>query len=268
MSITLQEFIDTHTLKPREGLRVVTRHSETVVLRSDNEWLFYSSNAPTVCVEHLAILPADSEPEQFDDMLRWVPGKQQHQLHIKPVLPHLPVVVKPTRGIAIPGNSRAQFYTAIPMSLQLFINPAMPHSEPEPVYEMATEPLQQTWFGLNTREGEVCFASADYLRLSPELLDVAAHHVLMELRVVNKESRTLRIDKLNIPVMYLPIYQLSNQQYWSPTVTIINERHSDALKLNYARTIGRKADNPKLVGEARLKSDSRTFFRALEAIIG
>ncbi|MDX9875661.1 MAG: hypothetical protein RBS88_12165, partial [Spongiibacteraceae bacterium] len=84
--------------------------------------------------------------------------------------------------------------------------------------ELPTVRLSDTWFGPNTREGELCYASQTRARL--QLLDIESPwRAITPITIINRGDDVLKLDRLNVPVPNLSLYCDGNQ-FWTSGLTV------------------------------------------------
>lgn len=242
-------------------------HDETIFIqRQSQQWVLarVTRQAPYCALRSAAMFNQGAQmPQQADHWLRWSNAEQESTLRIVPSMADRNLVARPSQPITIPGGRKPCFYVSLPLMYQLFIGTSR-----RPVYEFLMGSLPLTWFGSNTRRGELCYEIDSDLVADKEQLPMAPHRVLLEVRVHNRDSEHLQIDKLNIPAQFLPVYRVDNRQYWTCPLTITNEKLTDELSLHYGKSVPCRYEQLQLISEARLRSETRTILRALEAIIG
>jgi len=138
----------------------------------------------------------------------------------------------------------------------------------QPFHEFFIEKLPLTWFGSNTRRGELCYLFPSQITQDAEMLRRIPHRATLELRLCNREGGHLMVDKINLPAQYLPVYRVDGKAFWTTSLSITNEKLTDELSLHYGKTVPCRHELLQLISEPRVRSEARTILRALEAIIG
>lgn len=257
---------DAIQVPPGETVAISTQTETIYIQRQSQQWLLSRIKHPALycplhddlVIERNATLRGD-----IDKSLRWSSGEQESTLRIVPAMTDRNLVVLPDPPLLIPAGRRPRFYVSLPLMYQLYIG-----NSKKPFYEFFIEPLTTTWFGSNTRRGELCYEIDSPLLFAAEDLPSIPHRINLELRLYNRDSEHLSVDKINLPAQFLPVYRVDGQHYWTSALTITNEKLTDELSLHYGKGVPCRHEQLQLVNEARLRSEARTIMRALEAIIG
>lgn len=258
--------VEEFQLKPSETLAIHTQNNVLYIQRQAQQWLLCQSQIVSpqcslqnkLHIEHNATIPADTTDAQ-----RWVNAEQESTLRIVPCMADKSLVVQPESTLIIPVGRKPALYLSLPIMYQIFIG-----QNKKPFHEFFIETMPLTWFGSNTRRGELCYQSKSPVALELTDLPQAPHRVLMELRIHNRDSENLKVEKINLPALYLPIYRVDGEVFWTSPLTIVNEKLTDELSLSYGKGVPGRHQKLELVSQPRLRSEARTFMRALEAIIG
>lgn len=258
--------VEEFQLAPGETLAIHTQDHVLYVQRQPQQWLLCQSKlaSPHCSLQtELRIERNVSVPHDAENAQRWLNGEEESTLRIVPCMADKSLVVKPESALVIPAGRKPTLYLSLPIMYQLFIG-----QNKKPFHEFFIESMPLTWFGSNTRRGELCYQSKSPVALSLEQLPQAPHRVQMEMRIHNRDSENLNVEKINLPALYLPIYRVDNNVFWTSQLTITNEKLTDELSLHYGKGVPGRHQKQELVSQPRLRSEARTFMRALEAIIG
>lgn len=245
----------------------IETHSETYyVQRQSQQWrlLRVPHEFPFCALEQQVVVDHDvAVPVHATLVHSWMSGEQESTLRILPCMTDRNLMLALNQPLLIPPGRRPKLYLHLPLMYQLYIG-----NSKVPFFEFLIEPLALSWFGSNTRRGELCYKFTSDLLLDYEHAAFVPHRAMLELRLCNRNSEPLSIDKLNIPAQYLPVYRVDGAAYWTTALTITNEKLTDELSLHYSKTIPCRHESLQLVSESRLRTEARTILRALEAIIG
>lgn len=248
------------------ALSIQTEHQTLYIQRQAQQWVLarvpqeypFCSLSPELEITHQVQVPAAA-----DIIQRWTSGEQESTLRIVPAMADKNLVVHPGQAIVIPKGRRPRFYLSLPLMYQLYIGNAK-----QPFYEFFVEKLPLTWFGSNTRRGELCYQFLSAIEHEVDAGVRVPHRAMLELRLCNRDGEHLSVDKINLPAQYLPVYRVDGKHYWTTGLNITNEKLTDELSLHYSKTVPCRHEVLQLISEPRLRSEARTILRALEAIIG
>ncbi|MEJ2417634.1 MAG: hypothetical protein P8Y45_12035 [Exilibacterium sp.] len=148
-------------------------------------------------------------------------------LKLTPKLANRPIVVRPLTTVEIPAGKRATLYISTILWLEIIVNDT-------PLLELPAVRLSDTWFGPNTREGELCYASNTRARLNPKLLETAPYKALTPVEINNRGSKKLSLERLKVPVPALSLLE-NEGDYWTSGLqaSIETELNSAKIKIDY-----------------------------------
>lgn len=120
--------------------------------------------------------------------------------------------------------------------------------------ELPTSRPSDTWFGADTRNGELCYATQTRARLNLDAVERSAFQALTAVTVINRGGDNLSLDRINVPVPHLTLY-CDGSRFWTSSLTITREKDLTTAKL----TIEGKP--PKADGKLERIADPRTPIR-------
>ena len=253
---------------PKSGVQIKLKNENIQIFRFEHHWECYHverlANEPLPSSPTFSLI--EERPQQWLKCHRWVSGEQESTFRCYARMPESNFIVFPSEPIMVPRDRKPKLYASIPLLLWVQIG-----TSKIPLWTGFFEPVKQTWFGKNTRAGELALTLPDTLVVTEsELPPPASAHfrAWMELRVSNRDAEPLRIERLSLPAHYFPVYQLDNECFWTYPLGLSKERLLDELRVNHGKEITQRHEHKKLVGEAHSKLEVRTIMRALEAIIG
>jgi hypothetical protein len=77
-----------------------------------------------------------------------------------------------------------------------------------------------TWFGPNTRVGELCYAARTSARLSLDQVVRRPGRAITELRLINDGHDALRIERVKVPVPHLGVFRSEDGVFWTERVDL------------------------------------------------
>lgn len=170
------------------------------------DWRFYRSETPLRAME-------------FETLSRFVFESEPQQLVALPALADRPVVSRPFTPFAVPGGQKTTIYVSTPLWFMLTGG-----SPAQTLFETPVYRPSDTWFGLSTQVGELCYASRTYGRLNLDNLADYAHRAITKVHIHNDAEEALLVERLNLPVPYLSIFQMSDSALYTESVTMVQTR--------------------------------------------
>lgn len=192
------------------------------VRRAAQEWELATHRAPHPLLDHrLAEVPTE-EPEIPDHFERQRFGvhRTEPSLTLRPALADRAVVVHPEVPLRIPAGEQVTLYISTPLWVQI-----LEAGEPHPLADFPTFRPSNTWFGPNTVDGTLCYASRVPIRHDSDLSKPRLPRANTALRIGNLSESPLLLERMRIPTLRLPLYRVASGAFWTPRVSI--ERRDD-----------------------------------------
>jgi len=142
------------------------------------------------------------------------------------------------------------------------------HDPPVLLREIPIQLLSDTWFGPSTREGELAYASQTSARLLLENLPRRSNRAVTPVSFRNRAESALFLERLSLPVPYLPLYAVENEFLWTPCVTLDRESNTELVKLQIEEKPPVQAKHPRRVCEPREVVEKGMLVRAFSALFG
>lgn len=146
--------------------------------------------------------------------------KETHRsFQLMPRLANRSVVIKPTDPIYIPAGQRGTLFISTPLWIAGFVQ-----GQKDPLFDLPVILPKDTWFGPDTRNGEMCYATAVDGRTDLQQLKPRAFRAVTPIDFHNISNKQLRFDRMNIPVTALPLfYSESTGRLWTSQIKVIHE---------------------------------------------
>ncbi len=235
----------TFSMDAKTGGRWDIGPSTLWLYRTHREWRVFSrlSADPTVVADPMTNRSAVDLPIEADEMTdvlesvdegthvtRHAFGKTKPEVILRPVLADRPVVSRPEQTMHIPAGESVTLYLSTALRIQIVL------PDPERVLqELPTYQLSDTWFGTTTTKGEFCYASRTSGRLDLDLLPRRLHRALTPLHVENGGSDALILERVQLPVRHLSLFETPQKTLWTETVKMIRKAGSDGADIQIRR---------------------------------
>jgi hypothetical protein len=163
-----------------------------------------------------------ARPERKDDasevtLTRYATASETTKLEILPVLPDRTVVTRPENPLTILPNTRVTLYVGSPVWARLL------QGNDEMLGDVPVSPPKEAWLGPSTREGELCYATHTYGRLSLDEGALAPHRVMTAVTIENRVPQPFVCERVNLPVRRLSVYSSPQGRLWTESVTLERE---------------------------------------------
>jgi hypothetical protein len=183
------------------------------------------------------------------------------QLRLTPRVADLPVVARPQQPLLLPAGESARLYVASPPWVELAVgNPSVAFAE-LPVWRMSS-----TWFGEDTLEGSLCYATRSRASLQP----VRTHRsprVFTSVDLRNACGVALRVQRLALPLPQMSIFFGADDQLWTEATRIAYDPAVVAPALIESAPPS-EAGPVTLISRARQDRQQNVLARALAVALG
>jgi hypothetical protein len=166
-----------------------------------------------------------------------------------PLLADRDMVVSPQELISVLPGCTVTLYISSPVWFELGLrDPAVP------LVEAPTYRPSDTWFGPNTRQGDLCYWSRVRARLDRGNLPLRAQRAATALTISNLASTPFPVDRLRLPLPLLSLFATQEGRLWTDTVCVTRHADGTTVDLDFAGA----PDDP---GAARVRGPRRTVER-------
>lgn len=201
-------------------------------------WIYRSDVELCVCSEEYhgdAPEQVCAEPANAPEDARWHRWNLEGMdgvFALRPVMPDRPVVVRPEAELSFCSRSEGVFFARIPFFVALY---PCPDASGEPLCEIPTRTMSNTWFGPDTTRGELCYGMRTSARRSLEGVEPAGHLVICPIRLQNSSDEILDFERLSIRTEHLSIFSYKDR-LWSSRIEMVFRGHkkNDQIKYNDA----------------------------------
>lgn len=179
-------------------------------------------------------------------------------LSLQPLLADRSVVLTPARPLILQAGGSAMLFAASPIWLALNSLP-----DQRLLLELPLLRPSDTWFG-DTNDGELCYASRLLAAREVSELLRLPHRAITPLHITNARSEPMLVERINVPVRSLSLFQSSDGQLWTEPVRLTSERGSPLATVTRSGAAPAEALAATRVAEPRDPSgmhfSARVFF--------
>ncbi len=183
---------------------------------------------------------------------------------VQPLLADRPVVSHPEIPLFVPPQQSITLYVSSPLWLQVSVG-----TPSTLLREMAIVRPSDTWSGPLTRNGGLCYASSTMARTSLEAFPFSPLRAVTPIRITNRSEGMVAVERLNLPVPYLALYQAADGTLWTQAVELEQQGADKGLVLEQLGTAApTEAVGAVRLAEPRSKADRGLLGKAFGSLFG
>lgn len=195
-------------------------------------------------------------PENLQE--RFVLPCPEAKVSLLPALADRPVITRPATPFYVPAGQTATIFVSTPLWVVIHVG-----SQEVRLTEVAIQRPSDTWFGPNTRQGEICYASKTSARMSIEELPKRAHRAITPVQISNESDSHLFLERINISVPFLDLYEAPNKQLWTQAVKMVRKEDADTASLEILDGPPGLLTEAILLSKARQEAEEKTIIRTI-----
>jgi hypothetical protein len=212
-------------------------------------------------LEHMPVAATD---KVFDKEQRFVFAELPKTLTLQPALADRPVVCRPVVSVTLLPFQEVTLFVCLPLWIQLRVE-----GTKDPLLDIATVSVCDSWFGPNTREGVISYASQVSEQLDVKPIANNKARAAIEVRIQNQSEQMLTLDKISVPAPNLNLYTDEFGQFWTPRITLVRRNNDDAiLSVDEVISGGLPESDLSLVATAREYLGGSRITKAISALFG
>lgn len=193
---------------------------------------------------------------------RFVFADLPQEMIIQPALADRPVVCRPVVSVSLLPFQEVTLFVCLPLWVKL------KHGE-DTLLDIPTVRVCDSWFGPNTREGVISYASQVSEQLDVKPISNNKARAAIEVRIQNQSDQMLTLDKISVPAPNLSLFADQRGQFWTPRITLVRRDQEDAiLSVDEVISGGRPESELTLVCEAREDIGRSKITKAISALFG
>ena len=251
-------------LEVDHGLRWVLGTFELAIFRRAGEWLLSSREADfeEPAVEIAKVEPVSLASVELENVMRFVAAASANRVRLLPRVADRSVVARPHAPIRLLPKEETRIHVSSPVWVELIVGQPM-----HPLCEMPVRRLSDTWFGPNTRDGDVAYALKTQARVRLDELPRRSYRLITAISISNEGADPLLVDRINIPVPRLSVYAAADRSLWSDSVSLVRSAGAELATVRVGRGAPREAGSAELLSEPRVTMDPSFLARAFTTIL-
>ncbi len=208
-------------------------------------------------------IPAAEEPDtEACSTARYALQAPGTGLQLMPRLADLPVVVRPETPVWIPPGERTLLF----VGTVVWIVVTAAGEQQRELMEMPILRPSDTWFGANTRFGEMCYANTTRARTRVELLGNIPHRAVTPVEIVNEGTDNLNIEQLRIPVTALSLYETPSDHLWTSSMRFTRQHGLGSAEFDILDESAHLPADSVKIAEARSPLQRKSVIHAFSSL--
>jgi hypothetical protein len=231
-------------------------------------------------LEHEWRLATRTRPEAYEKVVRYdgpspiehLPNEEVPQrfcfahmcdsMRLVPALPDRAVVTKPDQPLYVYPGEQVTLYLSFPLWLRVEVGEPSRLLREVPLYR-----LSDTWFGPNTREGELCYASRTAGTLNLSDLVRRSYRASTAVVVRNRGSDPLYVERLNVNLPFLSLYADADNMLWTNALVLERTEGAGLANLQIERRPPSEAKGGQFVVGPRQVEHRSALVRAFSSML-
>lgn len=245
------------------GWRWILGNFELVIFRASGEWLLASEPAQEdqVDCEKCVVAPVSQVPEDASEIVRFATSGSQKQVRLVPTVADRSVVARPRLPLHLVSDEETKIYVSSPVWVEVVVGKSM-----QSLCELSVRRLSDTWFGPNTRVGEVAYALKTHARVDLTELPRRCYRLITPISITNDGQEPLLLDRISIPVPHLSVYAAVDGSLWSESVSLVRSEGVELASMRIGKGPPREIKGAKRLSGPREVSEPNILVRAFTTL--
>ncbi len=172
-----------------------------------------------------------------------------------------PVVARPYKPVIVPAQRSVTLYVGTPLWLTLL-------QEGEVLIDVPVTRMSDTWFGVDTMAGEVCFDCQTRARTSMDGVRTNPFKAITPVVVHNDMTSPITIDRINLPVPHMSLFRGPERHWTSPLILHSRERWSEETNVRIEADPPPESPEAELVASPRVPLESGLLRKTMHLLLG
>jgi hypothetical protein len=237
---------------------------QIVVQRKEREWLIWNDETKEESFDSLQLETFSDFDSLVDVPLqRFLVEETQNLLTVTPALADRSVIVRPSSVLTLLPGEKTQLYVSSPLWLKFATQGVN-----LPLCEIPFWLPSDSWFGLSTMVGELCYAKYTDAKVSFANIEKRSHRAITTINISNEHEEPLTIQRISLPTPFLDLYANKNNQFWTDTVCLSHNKNNGRPSFEIKKLVAKNQESEhSLVCLARELTNAHTFMRSIRSLV-
>lgn len=250
------------SFEPGQGRHWHMAGMDLSIIRQVREWQLQIHRTATQSEDNHSWHRDDRLPDSpLGELRRYVFRQTSAELKLLPRLADRSVVIRPVMPLFVPPGQDITFYVSTPIWLSCHVE-----GQDTPLLDIPVVRPADTWFGPDTVKGEICYATQVTGRLELNQLTPRAFRAVTPVQISNLGNDLMPVERINLPVPFLPVYAAESGRLWTPTLHVTAEARQKVPRIRIDNNISTEAGHVTLLSPARRGSDEHALIRVFDTL--
>lgn len=192
---------------------------------------------------------------------RFITDSHGGSIRVRPQLADRSIVSRPQTPLYILPKQNCVLYISTPLWFQLRLQSHVP------LLDIPIQRPSDTWFGASTVEGELCYSASTKALLALDAAHRNKNRAVTIVTIRNRSPEPLLLERVNIPVSYLSLFEDKEGYLWTEPLTLTREEDA-AVSVQMGKRAPQAAGPCALAMKPRTESEKNVLMRAFNALFG
>lgn len=234
--------------------------------RTAREWQVHTTAGDDPGADARAVeVPTQRPAPEGWTLHRYAFRETKPDLKVLPVPADRGVVIRPDVPLFVPPKEECTLYISTPLWVTLSPGTS------SPVMDLPCYRPSDTWFGPDTRVGEMCYASRTRATRELDQVTRLPHRAISVVRIRNRAATPLEFARIMLPVVNLSLYADAAGHLWTEAVTLEREADGDFAGMQLGRGAPAEAEaagRAELVNGPRRRHEKGLSLRLFGGLLG
>lgn len=174
-----------------------------------------------------------------------------------------PMIIRPDTAFTMLPDEEVRAYVSSPLWVQLWVKS---QDQPRLLLEFPTHRPSDTWFGLDTREGLLCYAGTSRLRLAPTDEVTPRHRATTPVVLRNVAEEPMHVARIRLPVRHLSLFPGPADSFWTERITLTHRSGESNDSIEVDHEAPRESLSPTPLSPPRVPEERAFVARAFESV--
>lgn len=232
------------------------------------EWIFaWEPMGDPLTDTYAAEIPSKAAPNgERCRFSRYAFSDMSTQLLLEPRLGDRPFIVRTDDPLYLLAGEQTVLFvsTVVWIAACLYVDD---QGDPRTLIELPAARPSDTWFGPNTREGELCYASRTHARTDLASIGPRPHRAITAVEISNHGSDSLSLEQLRVPVPALSLHHDEQHRLWTDAVCLVREEGQREASLTVMEASKHLPSGTTLLSSPRRPIEAGTIVEAFSRFL-